>query len=57
MPVLYECPQCSAVRTRKMDIQAHYRNVKDHRGYESDRLKSTLDDESERELAPPPPTR
>jgi phage protein D len=57
MPVLYECPQCSAVRTRKMDIQAHCRNVKDHRGYESDRLKSTLDDESERELAPPPPTR
>jgi hypothetical protein len=52
MPVLYECPQCGVVRTRKMDIHAHCRNVKDHDGYEYERLQMILDGEYERELAP-----
>lgn len=57
MPVLYECPQCSAVRTRKMDILSHCRNVTDHQEYDYDRLKSILNDEHERELHPAPASR
>jgi hypothetical protein len=56
MPVLYECPQCGVVRTRKMDIHAHRRNVKDHTNYDYERLQTILDD-YERELAPARTTR
>jgi len=56
MVVLYECPECGVVRTRQMDILSHCRNVKDHRDYDYDRLKSILD-EHERELQPAPASR
>jgi hypothetical protein len=57
MPVLYECPECGVVRTRQMDILSHCRNVKDHREYEYERLKSILDDGHQRELQPAPASR
>jgi hypothetical protein len=53
MVVLYECPECGAVRTSKRDILSHCRNVIDHTTYDYDEMKAILDGGYERELQPP----
>jgi uncharacterized C2H2 Zn-finger protein len=57
MATLYECPQCGVIRTSEKDILSHCRNVKDHTNYDFERLRTILDGEYERELAPAQPTR